>query len=86
MLAAVFGVADVFRARADSFGSGGLKQNPNLRKYLFVLGLKNIVVQDLFPCTCGSSQKRFFFVSKCCHGWCNEKLKSPGNKIILVGP
>lgn len=35
MLAAVFGVADVFRARADSFGSGGLKQNPNLRKYLF---------------------------------------------------
>lgn len=76
MLAAVFGAADVFRAKADSFGSGALKQNPNLRKYLFVLKLKNTVVQHLFPCTCSSLWKRFIFVNVHCHGWCSEKQRS----------
>lgn len=47
-LAAEFGRAGVFRAKADLFGSGALEQDPNGRKYLFVLRLKNIAVQ-LFP-------------------------------------
>lgn len=67
-LAAEFGGADVFRAEADLFGSGALEQDPNARKYLFVLRLKNIAVQHFFPCTCSSLWKRFIVVSKCCCG------------------
>lgn len=68
MLAAEFGGAGVFRAKADLFGSRALEQDANGRKYLFVLRLKNIAVQHFSPCTCSSLWKRFIVVSKSCCG------------------